>query len=384
MAIRTIDCPKDKTVRLEMDDHLSITGWDRDEIQIKIRDEGDLTVRQTGTEIFIEAEDDCVLTLPATVLVKIGSVNGSLSITSVNNEITIHDVGGHLTLRQVRQLSCEKVGGHLKIGHVEGDLTVQDVGGSVRGGIVNGVLKVANVGGAVKLMDVAVTGSMNVGGNIKMKLLALPGDFKVTAGSNIKLWLPEGIGYELEAVSGSQKIQLITNQETTRYSTGHQRMTVAGGGPLVQLVAGGNITVMDTGWEDDLSPEDLGIAGSSDFDAINERINMRVQERIRHAEESTRLAAERAEERAREASRRAEERLRAATANLGRDFVPQSPAWRPKVPGVTTAPAAPTPKKSTGEERLLILNLLSEKKISAAEANQLLDALDGKFHSSEG
>jgi hypothetical protein len=381
MATRTLAYPVNGIIHLDMDDHLTITGWDREEIEIKIRDESDLIIRQKDAEIWIEAEDDCVLSLPKTAPLKIDSVKGSLSIIDLYSDIEINSVGGHLTLRQVKQVQCDSVGGHLKISHIDGDLLVHNVGGSVRGGVVSGLLQVQNIGSSVKLVDVAITGKMNAGGNIKMKLVALPGDFKANAGSSIKLWVPQGIGYELEAVSGSQKIQMISNHEPTRYATGHQRMTVAGGGPLIQLNAGSSIAVLDAGWEDDLSPEDLGVSLGNELDALDDRITQHVQERIRRAEENARQAAERAERRAREASVRAEERLRAATANLGRDFTPRENAWRPTPPVIPVAPVPPAASKTSESERLLILQLLSEKKISAEEANQLLNALDGKFSS---
>ncbi|HWR66137.1 MAG TPA: hypothetical protein VN364_08455, partial [Bellilinea sp.] len=60
--------------------------------------------------------------------------------------------------------------------------------------------------------------------------------------------------------------------------------------------------------------------------------------------------------------------------NVG-DFWPNSTAGSGAAGG---SQPEPRPKVSD-EERMIILNLLSEKKISAEEANQLLDALNGKF-----
>lgn len=378
MAIRIIPCSASPTIHFEVDDHLTISGWDTDEIQIKIRDENELNVRQAEDVVWIQAHVDCVASVPSASKITIGSANGSVSIQGISENISIENVGGHLALRQVGSVSCINVGGHLKINNVEGDLSAKNVGGSIRGGIVHGTLEIGNVGGAVKLMDVAVVGRMKVGGSIKMKLSALLDDLMAEAGGSIKLWLPEGTGYELEADSGGEKILLVNKNETERYSTFHQRMTIGGGGPLMQLSAGGSIMVMDAGWEEDLMPEDLGMSLGIDEDTINSRINTRVQERVQQAEMYARRAAERAEVRAREASRRAEERVRAATANIGREF-PADEAWGSN-PFSRTNPA-PEPSKPTEEERVLILKMLSDKKITAEEACQLLDALDGKFKS---
>ena len=379
MAIRIIPCSATPTIRLEVDDHLTISGSDVNEIQIKIRDENELNVRQSEEEVWIEARVDCVATVPRASKISIGSANGSVSIQGIVGNISIENVGGHLALRQVGTVSCVNVGGHLKINNLNGNLSVENIGGSIRGGIVHGVLKIGDVGGAVKLMDVAAVGIMNVGGSIKMKLSALPEDLKAEAGGSIKLWLPEGTGYELEADSGGEKILLVNKNETQRYSTFHQRMTIGGGGPLVQLSAGGNITVLDAGWEEDLMPEDLGLSLGIDEDTLNGRIKERVQERIQRAEMYARRASERAEVRAREASRRAEERVRAATANIGRDFIHPDVAWGNNPFSRSTS--APEPPNSSEDERVLILKMLRDKKITADEACQLLDALEGKFKS---
>jgi len=98
-----------------------------------------------------------------------------------------------------------------------------------------------------------------------------------------------------------------------------------------------------------------------------------------------------AEAKAQAAGRRAEAQLR----RMDRFRIPSIPPIPPipPIPNVgdfwpksSSGPGAamgsqPEPRpKVSDEERMIILNMLSEKKISAEEANQLLDALNGKFN----
>lgn len=381
MAVKSLACGENPVIHIEAEDHLSLGGWDQSEIQVKIQDESSLQLNQQDSAFYIHAYEDCVVSVPVNAQVLIQKVKGSASISSLTGPITIHNVGGHLTLREVGAVRCDNVGGHLKVYQVGADLAVANVGGNFKGRDVRGLLKVDNVGGSVKLLDVGSVQSMNVGGSIKLKMIHVPNDMRISAGGSIKIWLPAEAGYELDAVSGGQKIVLSSRGETIRYNSGHHRMTVGGGGSLLQLLSGGSISLLDSDWEDDLAVEEFGIEaeviGAAFDGVVQDRISQRVQERIRRAEERAQSVSRRAEERVRDASRRAEERLREAmqrreersrSSPRNWDFGPFGPS----------APARPAPRASA-EERMLVLDMLRDNKITAEEANRLLDALEGKF-----
>jgi hypothetical protein len=367
--MKSYPCGEAPLIKIEADDHLSLTGWDQNEIQIKIRDESGLYVRQSDDTFSIQCETDCVINVPKNANIEIETVNGSASISALSGNLTVGNVGGHLTLREVAQVEVDNVGGHLKAYQVNGDLQVMNIGGSIKGGNINGLLKIDNVGGSVKLTDVQALQTLRVGGNIKLKLLTLPGDLKISAGANIKLWLPKETSYELSALSGAERIVLRSVEGTTKYSSGRQKQTIGAGGPLVKLNAGAAIMILENGLEEELDAEVDGV--EKELDGIlgavfRDRTQERIQEGIRRAEARTKSA-----------SQRAESRLRRAMERMGRDFDFPKNAWGGFGPEGQSG-SKPTPKASN-EERMLILNMLREKKISAEEANRLLDALEGKF-----
>jgi hypothetical protein len=94
-------------------------------------------------------------------------------------------------------------------------------------------------------------------------------------------------------------------------------------------------------------------------DQLNERISRRV-------EEATRRAAQQAER----AARRAEAKVR-GRARVGR--------WNWNIePGSFTPPPPPPVREPVSEvERVTILKMLAEKKITAEDADKLLAALEG-------
>lgn len=93
---------------------------------------------------------------------------------------------------------------------------------------------------------------------------------------------------------------------------------------------------------------------------------------MRQAEIKANAAARRAEEKMNAAMRRAEQYKTRAGVDIPRGPGSFNINW--------PQPPEEPREKVTDEERMLILNMLSEKKISAEEANQLLDALNGKFN----
>ncbi len=357
MAIRTIPCEPAPQIRIQAEDHLSLSGWGQPQIQIRVQDETRLHVRQENGSWLIRCEEDTVIQVPEEATLQVDYVHGSMSGIHLKGNLKVENVGGHLTLREAGEVRCGNVGGHLKVFKINGDLVVTNIGGNLKGGEVNGSLRVENTGGSIKLLDVRRAETLRAGGNIKVKLLELSCDLQASAGGSIKLWLPLGSGYQLDASSGGERIVFQERGLPVRQVTHRFQGTIGGGGVRLKLAAGGSIAIMEGEWEEENVEEEFGVR----LEGLGDQIAQRIQEKMRRVEERARLAQERAE---RAASRRAE---RGEFLNIGgMSFGFQSQAAAPR-------------KRATEEERLIILNLLRDKKITAEEANRLLDALEGRF-----
>ncbi|MFN7037351.1 MAG: SHOCT-like domain-containing protein [Bellilinea sp.] len=357
MATRTIPCEAAAKLRLQAENHLSVSGWDQPQIQIRIQDEAGLQVRQENGGWWIHCEEDAVLQVPRDSQIQVDYVHGSMSAINLKGEAKIENVGGHLTLRDVGDVRCGNVGGHLKVFQVNGNLVVTNIGGNLKGGEIKGALKVENTGGSIKLLDVCRAETLRAGGSIKVKLLELSNDLQASAGGSIKLWLPIGSSYQLDASSGGERIVFQEKGQAVKQVTHRFDGTIGEGGVRIRLAAGGSIVVLEGDWEEEGVEEEIGIR----LDGLGDQIARRIQEKMQRAEERIRTAQERTE--------------RAASRRAGRgDFL--------NIGGMSfnfEGQAAAPPKRASEEERLIILNLLKEKKITAEEANRLLDALEGKF-----
>jgi hypothetical protein len=146
-----------------------------------------------------------------------------------------------------------------------------------------------------------------------------------------------------------------------------ERVLVLGDGSAkISLNAGGDIRVTNDA-EAGNSAEDFGNFAGMNFDwsGFGERIS-------RQVEQATARAAKRAEEAARRVERHAERHAR----RWGRNVKEGPWNWQTGPRGVPTPPS-PASEPVAEEERLTILKMLAEKKITAEQAEQLLNALEG-------
>jgi hypothetical protein len=137
-----------------------------------------------------------------------------------------------------------------------------------------------------------------------------------------------------------------------------ERVVILGNGSAkISLNAGGDVRVSNNA-EAGASADEFGNFAGLNFDwsGFGERISQRV-------EQVTQRAAKRVEE----ATRRAERHAERQTRRWNLDFSPK---------GVPNPPAPPSEPVSE-DERMAILKMLEEKKITAEQAELLLSALEG-------
>ncbi len=213
------------------------------------------------------------------------------------------------------------------------------------------------------LRDVRGNVSANVSEDVVLYLNPRAGNvYSVTAGDDILLVMPPKANATLTLNADEIDVEWkgIPNDEDATSRV----ITLGDGSALINLKAGGDIRVSNQADAGD-SAEDFGNFAGMGFDwsgfgvALSERIS-------RQVEQATRGSTRKAEEAARQAARKAEEAERRMN-RRGR------PNWDVSPKGV---PMPPKPQASE-EERMAILKMLQEKKITAEEADNLLSALEG-------
>ncbi len=341
---------------------LSIVGWEGEDILIKA-DEDEATFKLDGSLVTISASDDLSLRVPRNAKLKIETVGGDMSLRGVYGGIELKEVGGDLSIRDVGTLSIDSVQSDFSLGGVKGNVAVKNIAGDASIRDVDGNVSIS-VGDDLVLRNVMNGNiSANVGEDV-MLYLAPDGSqaISVTAGDDILLVLALQSNATLSMNGDEIDIDWpgIENDEeqTSRV------LTVGNGSAVVSLNAGSDIRVTSENRAGESADEHGNFAGMMfDWSNFGDQLNERISRRV---EEATRRAAQQAER----AARRAEAKVR-GRARVGR--------WNWNIePGSFTPPPPPPVREPVSEvERVTILKMLAEKKITAEDADKLLAALEG-------
>jgi len=346
---------------------VSIVGWDGPDVLVKA-DDDEVRLEQNGEEISLSCSGDVALRVPKASSFEFKTIAGDASIRGVLGEIELLDVNGDLSIRDVGPVSIDTVKadlslrgakGNLYVKNAHGDVSIRDVDGNVSLDSVADDLALRGAGGDIKV---------NVGEDVIVYLdPKADGAYSIVAGDDILLVLPPNANATL-SIHGDEIDFDWPGIEPDEDAT--ERVVVLGDGSAnISLSAGGDVRVSDRADAGEHAEEFGNFAGLNfDWSGFGEMISRKV-------ERATSQAARRAEEAARRAERHAERHARKwkANVNVGRwnwDIGPN---------GVVTPPTPPVPPSEpvAEEERMAILKMLQDKKITAAQAEELLSALEG-------
>lgn len=381
---------------------MALKGWKRPEIRLDgMVDQGQ--VKQTSDKITVESAGDLSLSIPHQLAVDILNIGGDATIANLTAPLTIKNLGGDLSLRDVNAPTLDNVGGDLFAKHIRGDLTIGHLGGDCLVNDVDGQYADKGVGGDLHLNKVGGGIETSAGGDIQAIFSPVPWQaYDLRAGGALYAQIPEDTNASFKIKSKKEVINLNINGETQRIQEKEYEFEMGEGGPQVSLSAGDEVMLSTEsgGW----SPE---FTFDADFEGLAEQITQQTtaqiqdqlssmekhlhehlsgvaeslesldlpEEKMRQVQEKIREASQRAAQKAQKAAQKAEAKLEYKIAKAQRkarrqrksfdleDFLTEKEQERTEV---------------SEDERLMILNMLSEKKITAEQADELLAALEGK------
>lgn len=372
---------------------LQVVGWDRPEITAKA--DGDaLTLTIDGDQARAASDSDLILYIPCETTLRVSNVGGDADIRAVTGAIEISNVGGDLQMRNVGLTAVRSMGGDLSVRDCKGNFVAENVGGDASLRQMRGRVGVT-VRADLYLREAEGDVSAQVGADAALYLRPKSGQLvSAQAGSDILLRVPPKVDAEFTLQGCDDESIRVDLPGFDAAELGMFRQFTAGaGGAKISLTAGDEVIVTsrEEEWQSVADFDPLGREGPfapGEFPGISteiqEKISRKVEEATRRAMKASMRAQEhsdRVQHRVDAAMRRAEEKMRSAErraahmgisvgrwgANIGG---PRPP--RPPVPPVP--PSDPV----TDDERLTILKMLQEKKISLQEAEKLLAALEGK------
>jgi hypothetical protein len=356
--------------------NLEVRGWERPETVVETRDDDGVALEEGG--LVIKTDHHCSIRMPEGGSLIIESLDGNLRIKDLLGSVQAEQIGGSTSIRRVGDFQLGNADGHLNIRDIPGQFSFEQIGGSISARDIAGPVIGKEVGGHFTAKGIPGGAQIDeVGGNVAVRTEFNPDTtYSFKAGGHIEFNVPESVNarFVMEA-AGSIKGE--TNFQVMR--DGHMTVFIAGGGKgtTVQLEAGGSIRIKQrsyfpgddeyTGEFDDFSDQledSFGFLDAqfssleSQLDSIPSHIRGRVSRKL-----------DAARRKMVDAQRRVEQTMRSASRDLG------NADWSVNVnPGNSQKPSEPISE----QERLMILQMLEEGKISVAEAQKLLAALEGR------
>lgn len=363
MQQRTFSLEGINKIHLRCHADLRLTGWDRTEASVEEIFGHECRAEEREGVLYLRCLDSSEMLIPAEVPVEIEKVSGDARIANLSGKLAIGKIGGDATLVEVAETVVGKVGGDLRIKDCRGSLTVEKVGGTLSSTGLEGNLTLDSAGGDV-LVDGVVAIIARAGGDMRVRLSpGVESNSTLRAGGNLELSLPRDFSGRFNIHNGAEKIKMELQEKSERWKLRDHTFVLGSGEAQVNLWAGGWVRLTD-------QAIDTQPGAEQKFAGLEEKIVARMREKLIASEELSQRATRMADE----AVRRAEERInevmqRMETRRTGSQAARQEP--------VSAQPAEEYAGGDVSdEERLFILRMLQDKKISVEEADALMDALE--------
>ena len=378
---------------------------------------------QEEDALIITSKVDCKITCPQNATLIIDTVRGDLRVKGVNGDFTVGEVNGDISVRDADLVTIDKVHGDLRARHVGSDLTVTRSRETPASPDVNGQATVGQIGSDLKAGGIIGGLEANaVGADVNLSGPFEPGTtFTVRAGSDLNVRVSEEANLRFTIQAGGGVHAHIPDVELIK--EGGSVIGVMGAGEAtLEAQVGGRAVIKTPNAEGDYDEDfdvDIDLSFLEGLDELGPMIEARVSEAMAHLEvqleeglkhiDGDRIrvhveraaerapmpqnasrnappqAAERESERARRAAARAAEHSRMRAEHAERRWQrasghrPPTPPV-PPVPPYAVPPEPPTPpsprqEEELRDERLQVLRMVEEGKISAEEAASLLSAL---------
>lgn len=392
--ILTSDSPRVEVTACQGD--LVVATWDNVEVLIEVDSEEVLTVEEREGVVALAANSDCSLTVPAGAFLVVVQARGDLAVQGVHGTVKATAVRGDAEVRRVNgPVELGTVGGDLLAEEIHGPLSVRSVAGDAYLRQLNGMLYLSDVG--ADLAGGAWTAGADVaqvGGDVALKtVFAGPFTYEIQARGNLVVKALSGSNatFTLQAAKGQTRAKGITGEVTEE---GQWQAVIGDGEAQVTLISThGNVLLKAVGERDEDQERDafaslgadLGRIGAEAGVAAQElawRIQQHVADKLskidfeaiarREAERARRHAereAAKAQRMAEKAQRKAERVQQRAQKKVMWHLEWDTGRSRPRTAGRSQV--------ASEEERLAVLRMLAEGKISAQEAETILQAIEG-------
>jgi len=370
MERQTIALEKDSAIIVEsVSGDLRVRGWAKAELDAKCGCD-ELQVRVEDSKVYVSCADDLILSIPASSPLTVLSADDDVDLRGLAGAVNLESVGGTLDLRQVADVTVGTVATDLIVRRASGLLQVQSVGADASLRDVQAV-EIGTIGSDLHVRGASGDLTATAGGEVVLFLSPQPGTtLRATAGGELLLRLPPDADVELHLTGGGPEAVRVDWPGVPAETGTSREVTLGSGAAKAHLAAGGDLLVTGDAdaWQD-MADFDFDVEVDS---LVGEWVGLapEIEERLHRRTEA---AARRAEATARRVQARVERKMAKVQEKVGRRFEGSAHRHFPPMPPF---PPAPMSEPVSDEERMTILRLLEEKKITLEEAEKLLSALE--------
>lgn len=326
----------------------------------------------------VRTSGDARITVPEDVNVSVQQVGGDAKITDVAGQVDVINIGGDLVLRSVGEVQIKNVGGDLRIKRADGSVTIDAIGADATIREIGGAVQVTSVGSDLYVRNIEGNCvAERVGSDLVLNLNFVPereyrfnvgGDVlcRVEPEANVRFVLPAQLEIQLDVPADVE-------------AESHQQIVTLGDGRAVVHIPNA-ASLRLVGEEEDYLLT-LGVQIEEELDARMSTLEEALNHHLAGLDERIQAKAEQFASKAEKLARRAEREAERAAEKFSRFDRQKIKRKRDTGPrrmrfsiGDSGAPRRSDPVSE--QERLLILQMVRENKISIEEAERLLSALD--------
>ena len=350
---------------------LDVEGWDKDTLSI----ETDLNVQRIQREpegLLLLFVDHAALKVPENARILVERASGNARIRNVKGRLEINSVSGNLAVEQAGEVTVNRVSGSCLVREITGSLCINGISGNLKGKGCYAGVQVDHVSAGVELLDLHAGAEVRANGDIRLGFSSESLEpVKLRSSADISINLPFELDAEIQVKSNAHLTELVLGERKETIHHRRHTLLVGDGRRKFELEAGGKVRIvaekiqdsdiqklfeeLDVLWgelrTENLARREAQAGKPDEGSAVDEGIDVPLEE------------MKKAEQRVQMALRQVENRLQ----SMGYPPLPES---APE--GDASSGAA---RDLTGE-RLIIMKLLGENKISLAEADKLLEALE--------
>ena len=371
--------------------NLVVRGSEEQQLALRVQgSDDDVVLEQIGETFTLTTRTNCLLTCPTATTLAIGVVQGNFQVERVEGPVTVSATHGNVQLRNVGPTAIEKTFGNLRARQVTGNLSAQVTRGNARIRQVAGSLSMGRVDGNLVIEELRNGLSVEqVRGNVRLGVIFSPDQtYRLSTNGNLTVYVPADASLRLD-LQASGGVRSSLPHLTLEEMDGKIQGVLGTGEASLEAQAGGRISLRPTGPEEVLE-EGAAFDFVADLDGLGTQIEARITEAMAEMEvrldeslgridsEQIRLQMERAEEQAFLKTEQAAKKVRRAAereAERARLRAEQAERRWQRASG-----RKPHPKRepATDEERMRVLRLVEEGKITPEQAAELLAALEGR------